>query len=147
MECFKHGMLTYTVLFNPEKHLADSHTITTEDYVKVVCHCPNIISMTITSLCCIVITGVEKIVFSLPLPIKNESEILNSLEKAIDLNPGVRIAIIDHITSSTAIRMPVKKMIEICHRQYIPVLVDGAHCPGQIDLDLESLGADYYTGW
>ena len=91
-------------------------------------------------------SGVEKIVFSLPVPIRDESEIVNSLEKAIDLNPGIRIAILDHITSSTAIVMPIQRMIEVCRRRGILVFVDGAHAPGQVELNVETLGADYYTG-
>jgi isopenicillin-N epimerase len=62
------------------------------------------------------------------------------------LTPRTRIAIFDHITSPTALVMPLGCMIAACHRRGVPVLVDGAHAPGQIALDIPVLGADWYVG-
>ena len=42
--------------------------------------------------------------------------------------------------------MPVHGLIALCRRHGVLVLVDGAHTPGQIDLDLENLGADFFAG-
>ena len=42
--------------------------------------------------------------------------------------------------------LPVKELISVCRRHGAMVLVDGAHAPGQIDLDLENLGADFFAG-
>jgi len=42
--------------------------------------------------------------------------------------------------------LPVKELISVCRRHGMMVLVDGAHAPGQIDLDLENLGADFFAG-
>ena len=61
------------------------------------------------------------------------------------LTPRTRLAILDHITSSTALLLPLKEMIDACRARGIPVLVDGAHAPGQIDLDIPGLGADWYV--
>ncbi len=56
------------------------------------------------------------------------------------------LAVIDHITSASAIVLPIQRIIAACHAAGVPVLVDGAHAPGQIDLDLSAIGADWYVG-
>jgi isopenicillin-N epimerase len=52
----------------------------------------------------------------------------------------------DHITSPSAILMPVERLIAVCKKFGALVMVDGAHAPGQIPLNLNQLGADFYTG-
>ena len=54
--------------------------------------------------------------------------------------------ILDHITSSTALLMPVKRLTEVCHRYGVIVLIDGAHTPGQLMVDYPDVDADFYTG-
>jgi isopenicillin-N epimerase len=62
------------------------------------------------------------------------------------LRPRTRLTVIDHITSASALVMPIERIIAACHDVGVPVLVDGAHGPGQIDVDLNTLGADWYAG-
>ena len=62
------------------------------------------------------------------------------------LTRHTRLAVIDHITSPTAIILPLRQMIDACHARGIPVLVDGAHAPGHVDLDMKALDADWYVG-
>ena len=52
----------------------------------------------------------------------------------------------DHITSGSALVLPLADIVKLCHAAGVPVLVDGAHGPGQVALDLPSLGADWYVG-
>jgi len=42
--------------------------------------------------------------------------------------------------------LPVKELIGVCRRHDVMIFVDGAHCPGQIQLDVEHLGADFFAG-
>jgi isopenicillin-N epimerase len=65
---------------------------------------------------------------------------------AAAITPRTRLAVIDHITSGSAIVVPAARIVAVCHAAGVPVLIDGAHAPGQIDLDLTDLDADWYTG-
>jgi len=56
------------------------------------------------------------------------------------------LVIADYISSRPALLLPVKELISICRRHGAMAFVDGAHTPGQIELDLETLGADFFAG-
>ncbi len=62
------------------------------------------------------------------------------------LSPRTRLVLIDHVTSPTGLVLPVGEVIAIARARGIEILVDGAHAPGMLDLDLRRLGATYYTG-
>uniref|UniRef100_K1QLG5 Isopenicillin N epimerase n=1 Tax=Magallana gigas TaxID=29159 RepID=K1QLG5_MAGGI len=79
-------------------------------------------------------------------PIKDEEEIVRNMASAIDEHPSVRTVLLDHITSPTALLMPLKRMIEECRKRGVLVLIDGAHAPGQIEINLEELCPDFYVG-
>jgi isopenicillin-N epimerase len=62
------------------------------------------------------------------------------------LTTRTRLAIIDHITSASALVLPVAEIARTCREAGVPLLVDGAHGPGQIDVDLKAIDADFYVG-
>ena len=57
-----------------------------------------------------------------------------------------KLIFISHITSATALRLPVEEICAAAKEQGVPVFIDGAHAPGQVSLNIEVLGADLYTG-
>lgn len=92
------------------------------------------------------ILGVEEVNFDLQVPLNSKADVIKQFETAINENKGIKVAIIDHITSPSALLLPVKELIEVCHKNGIIAIIDGAHAPGHIPLNLEELNADYYTG-
>jgi len=61
------------------------------------------------------------------------------------LTSHTRLVVIDHVTARTALVLPIAAVAAACHARGVPVLVDGAHAPGAIPLDLPSLGVDWYA--
>jgi isopenicillin-N epimerase len=62
------------------------------------------------------------------------------------IGPRTRLAVVDHITSESAIVLPIRDIVARCHERGVAVAVDGAHAPGALDLDLTAIGADWYVG-
>ena len=62
------------------------------------------------------------------------------------INERTKIIYISHITSQTALIFPVEKICKIAKSKGIITIIDGAHAPGHIDLDISQIGCDYYTG-
>eukprot|EP01114_Cavostelium_apophysatum_P020239 TRINITY_DN6735_c0_g1_i1.p1 TRINITY_DN6735_c0_g1~~TRINITY_DN6735_c0_g1_i1.p1 ORF type:complete len:348 (-),score=46.16 TRINITY_DN6735_c0_g1_i1:352-1365(-) len=73
----------------------------------------------------------------------DEQKLLATIESA--LRPSTKYAIFDHIISETATILPIKKLIELCRKRGIVVIIDGAHAVGQIPIDLRDLDPDYYV--
>ncbi len=89
-------------------------------------------------------SGARHVELDLPLPIASSDVFVEAIEAA--LTDRTRLVIIDHVTSPTALLLPVEQIIDLCNEQGIDVLVDGAHGPGMLDLDVEALNPTYYTG-
>jgi isopenicillin-N epimerase len=79
----------------------------------------------------------------IPLPYERE-RVVERLMAAV--TPRTRLIYLSHLTSTTALILPVAEVCAAARERGIATLVDGAHAPGQIDLDLDAIGADFYVG-
>ncbi len=89
-------------------------------------------------------SGAQVKVVELPFPLQDPGEVVERMLGAV--NDRTRLVMIDHVTSQTGLVMPVEPIIEELNRRGIDSLIDGAHAPGMLPLDLGRLGATYYTG-
>jgi len=89
-------------------------------------------------------TGAVVDLINLPFPGSDSNEVIERILKGC--TSRTRILLIDHITSPTALIMPLEDIVPAVQQRGIQVLVDGAHAPGMLPLRLAELGADYYTG-
>ena len=80
----------------------------------------------------------------IPLPLLEEAQFTSALEE--QLTDRTRVLFLSHITSATALRFPIERIVAIARERGIITVIDGAHVPGQLPLALEELGADYYVG-
>ncbi len=88
--------------------------------------------------------GAKVITAELPFPPRDVQQYVMTVAEAI--TPHTKLAILDHITSATALLMPVEEMIAVCRERGVSVLIDGAHAPGQTALNIAALNADWYVG-
>ena len=89
-------------------------------------------------------SGAKVVVVEFPFPLESPDEITNAvLEKVTE---KTRLLLIDHITSPTGLVLPIEGIIDQLFQRGIDTIVDGAHAPGMIPLNLKKLGAAYYSG-
>ena len=89
-------------------------------------------------------TGASLRVARVGMPVASEAQILDAVLPVI--GPRTRLAVIDHVASPSAVRFPVDAIAERCRAVGAALLVDGAHAPGMLDLDVPATGADWYVG-
>lgn len=86
-----------------------------------------------------VVVNVAKI----PFPIADEAQVVDAIRS--QFTSRTRLLVIDHVTSPTGLVFPVEAITRAAHQHSIRVLIDGAHAPGMIPVDLQRVQADYYT--
>ncbi len=89
-------------------------------------------------------TGLKVIRREIPLPLPSKEKMIDMIWEGV--TKKTRMIFLSQITSPTAIRLPIEEICQRAREAGILTLVDGAHAPGQIDLDLKQLGVDFYTG-
>ena len=89
-------------------------------------------------------SGARYIHQPLPTPLGSDEEIVERLWQ--DVTRRTRLIFVSQITSPTALILPVRAICQRARQEGILTLIDGAHAPGQIEIDLMAIGADFYTG-
>jgi len=89
-------------------------------------------------------SGFKYINHMVTLPVKTADQWVHEFWKSVTAN--TRVIFLSHITSPTALIFPVEEICRRARQQGILTVIDGAHVPGQMDLALDTVGADFYTG-
>jgi isopenicillin-N epimerase len=88
--------------------------------------------------------GAKVVVAEVPFPLASADLVVEAvLDKITD---RTRLVMLDHVTSNTGMILPIVPILRELNRRGIESLVDGAHAPGMLDLDVTAVGATYYTG-
>ncbi|MEP6668421.1 MAG: aminotransferase class V-fold PLP-dependent enzyme [Chthoniobacter sp.] len=117
-------------------HLSPGDELLTTDHDYNACR--NVLAEAATR------AGAKVVVAKVPFPLRDETQIIEAILSAV--TPRTRLAMIDHITSPTALVFPITKIIRALEAHGIDTLVDGAHAPGAVPLHLGLLRPAYYTG-
>lgn len=89
-------------------------------------------------------TGASYVVQPLPEPLDDPDAVVDAVFAGI--TPRTRVLFISHITSPTAAILPVERLVARARAHGLWTVIDGAHAPGQVPIDLTALGADFYGG-
>lgn len=88
----------------------------------------------------------EVVTVPLALPVASPAAIVDAFARAGEEHEAATLLFISHITSSTALRMPVPELLELARGRGWRVVVDGAHAPGHVPLRVDALGVEAYGG-
>ena len=88
--------------------------------------------------------GARLVTARIPFPLRGPGEIVDAVLQAV--TPRTRLAMLDHVTSASALVFPVAQLVRELAARGVDTLVDGAHAPGMLPLRVAKLGAAYYTG-
>ncbi|HEX7600490.1 MAG TPA: aminotransferase class V-fold PLP-dependent enzyme [Polyangiaceae bacterium] len=88
-------------------------------------------------------SGAKVVVARVPFPLSDPAEVLLAILAVV--TPRTRLCLVDHVTSPTGLVFPIPAIAQELARRGIDVLVDGAHTPGMVPLDLHELGVPFYT--
>ncbi|MER3434135.1 MAG: aminotransferase [Leptolyngbya sp. ERB_1_1] len=88
-------------------------------------------------------SGATVVVADVPYPIKSPNQVIEAVLSKVTAQ--TRLALIDHVVSQTGMVFPIARLVQALSARGIDTLIDGAHAPGMVDLNLTQLGATYYS--
>ena len=89
-------------------------------------------------------SGATVVVVQVPFPVASPDEVVEAVLAGV--TERTRLALLDHVTSQTGLVLPIRRLVRELDGRGVDTLVDGAHGPGMVDLNLDDLGAAYYAG-
>lgn len=89
-------------------------------------------------------SGAQVRVVEIPVPVDEPRQVVEAIEKAV--TERTELALIDHITAFSALVLPIDDIVGVLDERGVDTLVDGAHAPGVVGLELDELDATYYVG-
>src|SRR5580765_3616951 len=89
-------------------------------------------------------TGAKYVRAAIPLPLTGPAELVEAL--FAHATPRTRVVSVSHITSSTALVLPLEEILSRARQLGLVTIVDGAHAPAHVPVDVGALGADFYSG-
>jgi len=84
------------------------------------------------------------VVVTLPFPLEHPQQVVDAVMSRV--TDRTRIALLDHVTSQTGLVLPIGTLVARLRERGVETLVDAAHAPGMLPIDVESIGAGWYTG-
>ena len=81
---------------------------------------------------------------AIPIPIRHPEEVVEAILAGV--TPRTRLALVSHVTSPSGFVFPIETIVRELDRLGVDTLVDAAHAPGMVPIDLAALGAAYWTG-
>jgi isopenicillin-N epimerase len=88
--------------------------------------------------------GAKLVKQAIPLPVTTHEEFVETFWAGV--TPKTKVVYLSHITSPTALIFPIQEICRRAREAGILSVIDGAHAPGHLDLDMQAIGADVYTG-
>jgi len=89
-------------------------------------------------------SGARVVIAPVAFPLRGPEEVVEAVLGTV--TPRTRLVVLAHVTSATGVIFPVESLVPALQGRGIDVLVDGAHAPGMLPVDVQALGAAYYTG-
>jgi isopenicillin-N epimerase len=88
--------------------------------------------------------GTTTVTAHVPLDVTTADDVVSKIIERI--TPRTKLLVVDNIASLSGFVFPAQEIVAAAHERGVPVLVDAAHAPGQIDVDITAIGADFWVG-
>lgn len=89
-------------------------------------------------------TGAKLVLAAVPFPVSGPDDVFDAILARV--TPKTKLAVISQVTSPTALVFPIARIVAALADKGVDTLVDGAHAPGMVEVDVTGLGAAFYTG-